>query len=306
MTQYSTPFEFFTCPEALLKTNIKQIIDLFDQEHDWEIHDSFYKASIADVSTKIDRDLLRGLSDRVAKLTGTKLSGRVEVRIQKMDKGQYSGVHTDRPLLGFEAVRLIVQLNDDWSIERDGGALRIHGDDNEESVAMVRSPIMNSGFGFVMTSKAHHSVQVTNRERRSVVFYFWHVGNTQRITDWVNTQLSGNSFAELPDYLSDKISMAEQFESEEDTFRAATVAWLLYKWGCGEESVSNGYQSAISCDVTPSSREELLASWIYSMKHESFDVSKWRLIRRSFLREKPHANPIVQEAFSVCFDSGVA
>ena len=306
MTQCSTPFDFFTCDEALPVSDIQQIIDLFDQKQNWELHDSFYKASIADVSAEIDRELLSGLSDRVADLTGTKLSGRVEVRIQKMDKGQFSGVHTDRPLLGFEAVRLIVQLNDDWSVDRDGGALRIHGADNEQNVAIEHSPTRNSSFGFVMTPKAHHSVQVTNRERRSVVFYFWHIGNTQLIADWINTQISGADFAQLPHYLSDKISTAEESESEEDTFRAATVAWLLLKWGCDETCISDGYQSALRRNPDAPSKEELLASWIYSMKHEAFDISEWRLARRILATGKPFANPTLQEAVRVCFQNIVA
>ena len=303
MTQHSTPFEFFTGDDALPVADINHLIDLFDQEQKWELHDSFYKASIADVTAKIDRELLRGLAAKMAEITETKLSGRVEVKIQKMDRGQYSGVHTDRPLLGFEAVRLVVQLNDGWSIERDGGALRIHEADNEERVTMKRSPIRNSCFGFVMTPKAHHSVQVTNRERRTAVFYFWHVGNTQEISDWVESQFLGISFAALPEYLSEIITHAEQHLSEEETFRAATVAWLLVQWGSDRESVISGYQSALRCHTITSSLEETLATWVYSLRHEAFDIESWRLMRQIFV-ERPfsNSNPSIREAVRICLE----
>jgi len=299
--QYSSPFQFFTCDEALPNERINQLIALFDNVQSWEVHDSFYKASIADVTAHINPCFLHSLTDKIASITGAELSGHVEVKIQKMTKGQFARVHTDRPLLGFESVRLVVQLNKGWSMERDGGALMVHTNNTEESVTMRLSPTKNRCFGFVMTPAAHHSVQVTNRERRSAVFYFWHVGNTIEISEWVRRQLAEMSFADLPGYLSKEISTAEENEGEDVTFRAATVAWLLNKWECDEHTVTDGYRSALGIQTTPLSNEALIAIWVYTISNESFDISKWRSIRQILTTGDKSTNIKVQEAIQQCF-----
>jgi len=301
LTMHSAPYEFFTAKQTLPKPVIDHIIELFELALDWEVHDSFYKASIADVTDEIEPEVLQSLCAKMAEITGAELSGRVEAKIQKMEPGQYSKVHTDRPLLGYEAARLVVQLNDNWDDERDGGSLRIHRENSDEDYFSEYSPIKNSSFGFVMTPQAHHSVQVTNRERHSVVFYFWHIGNTQEISDWVNSQLSGVNFAELPDYLSQDISLAEQSLCEEKTFRAATVAWLLIKWGCDKACIQAGYHSALGSYDVVTSDEAVLAAMVYELKHESFDIIQWRKMRKIFLnRGLDNLTPPTRQAARIC------
>ena len=67
-----------------------------------------------------------------------------------MHAGQEIGVHSDRPYLGYEMARLIVQLNKDWQAAH-GGVLELFESQEGQAVAHVK-PRIQHGTGLFVAS----------------------------------------------------------------------------------------------------------------------------------------------------------
>ena len=224
----------------------------------------------------------------MSEITGLPLRGPMRATIQRMEPGQYAEPHTDRPLLGYEAARLIVQLNTDWE-PAHGGELHLHPDANGHESTLIRPPTFNSAFGFVMGASSFHSVQPARRRRRTAVFNFWHSGNSPEFASWVRGQREGIRFEALPRALDATRAVAELGYAEDDSFRAGVVAFLLQKWGFEDTFVCDAYSAAVrSVEFSRSEALPLLmARWVHALGyHEAFCVGQW-----SELRDLAQASP---------------
>ena len=283
VTHHDTPFRFFTADDALPPVVLDALNALYDAELVWDLHaDSFYRAWMCEVGHMIDPVLRTTIARRMAALTGLPLVADLKATVQRMEVGQYALPHTDRPLVGYEAARLIVQLTPGWQPEHRGELL-IHPDPDGREVALRRPPRLNSAFGMVMSPQSVHSVRPTARQRRTAVFNLWHVGNTEAVATWVKEQLGGLRFNALPRALGPIIDEAESTLPEDATFRAGMVASLLQRWGYPEAVVRSGYQAALNPLTRPEGEPSILfARWVQRLGHVDFDSDLWAALAPTF------------------------
>lgn len=242
----TTPFPFFTTDAALPAADAWALHALFDKPRDWQEHRTFYRAQLCDVTSEVPQALRTALVARMRAVTGLDLLPPVAVTIQTMEPGQGADVHTDRPLVGYEAVRLVLQLNPTWA-PAHGGLLRMHHtkDAPPEAAFLTRPPRFNSAFGFAMTPRSFHAVDDTAHHRRTAVFNFWHAGNPPGLDDRVRRAMAGFSIAALPRALDAEASAAEAVYPDDVTLRAAMVAYLLTTWGYSDAVCAAGYRACL-------------------------------------------------------------
>jgi hypothetical protein len=272
---HSSPYAYFTDEAALPAEQLTWLLGLFAQPRQWQHHrDAFYRAYLCDISAQLPASLRAGLVDRMRALTGLPLAPVVQSTIQRMEPGQYAGPHTDRPLVGYEAARLVVQLNPDWQ-PAHGGMLHIHPDPDGRQTVAQRPPRWNSALGFVMTPRSFHSVQAVHATRRTAVFNFWHVGNTPPMAAAVADGFRDLRFC-FEDARDAAAARAEQERPEEDSHRAGCVAFLLQRWDASEETMLQGYTAALEPlhGDAPASLVTL-ARWAQRLWTEDFDIQMW-------------------------------
>jgi hypothetical protein len=215
-------------------------------------------------------------------ITGLPLVNRVLVSAQRMQPGHVIGLHSDRPLLGYEFVRLVVQLNKQWQPEQ-GGVLELFS--SPESAASFRlDPEYNAAFGFSLHAESYHAVTEVAQPRQTVVFNFWHAANTVELAAHLQTLFANLHFSELPTALNPVASAAELSLPEDITFRAGTAAIALHRWGYDEAIIVAGYQHSAGLTICNTSDTEtyaavLLADWIAFLYRDSFDLGRWEILR---------------------------
>jgi hypothetical protein len=275
------PYPFFSVEPAFSPADCAHLEGLFEQELPWLEHGgSFYEVRNCDVTDRMTPGFLAALAERARTLTGLPLTERVAVTAQTMAPGQRIGVHTDRPLVGWEAARVVVQLNRDWQPE-DGGVLQAHDDEAGTRVCASQAPRFNSAFGFVMHSGSYHSVTQTTKARRTLVINFWHVGNSPALGEAVQALFARMQFGELPRVLDPDRSAAEQSLPEEQTYRALVVATALQRWGLPEDIILDGYRAATGLAASHtadsvSGAAIALAQWAAHLYVEDFDLAQWQ------------------------------
>jgi hypothetical protein len=312
---HDRPWPFFTVDDALPPAARAALLRLFDRDLPWQRHDSFYQCWIAVVTERVDRELLAGVLARMRELVDVPLADRITATVQRMQPGDQALPHTDRPLVGYEAVRLVVQLDDGWR-DGDGGLFLVHPDPDGTEVAHVRAPRAGSAVGFVMTPASHHAVSPTRRTRRTVVFHLWHAGNTPEVARLVGELYDGASLAELPAALDRVAAEAEARLPEPTTLHAALAALALHRWGYADVAVVAGYRRALGEPVgddeigTESADEDdlaaALAGWVARLRLEDFDVAGWDALRRELAPRRPARHARLRAVWDACFPEAAA
>lgn len=274
--RYHQPFDYFTCDDALPADLLTRLCAGYTRPLDWQHHtDSFYRAYLCDVSDLLTPAFCQDLSARMAALVGMPLTDTVRATLQRMEPGQYALPHTDRPLPGYEAARLVVQLSEDWQPER-GGLLCIHPDEQGAQTSRTHPPRWNSAFGFAMGPRSFHSVQPTTAQRRTVVLNLWHAANTEALAAWVAAQFEEMRF-DFDGPLGDLAAEWEPRVPEEDSFRAGCVAHLLLRWGYPADVACEGYRAGLAPLTAPGGPPEvLLARWVTRLREQDFDARLWQ------------------------------
>lgn len=275
------PYPFFTSESAFSPAVCADLEGLFEQDLPWIEHGgSFYEVRNCDVTSRLAPDLLAALAERTRTLTGLPLTARVAVTAQTMAPGQRIGVHTDRPLVGWEAARVVVQFTRDWQ-RGDGGELQAHDDEAGTRVCASAAPRFNSAFGFVLHRDSYHSVRETTKPRRVLVCNFWHEGNSQVLGEAVQALFKQMQFGDLPRLLDQDRNAAEQSLPEEQTYRALVVATALQRWGLPEAIIRDGYRAATAFAAPPATDcaagvAIALAQWAAQLYVEDFELAQWQ------------------------------
>jgi hypothetical protein len=298
---HSQPFAFFTSDQALPPALLKPLLALFPEDLAWEAHDTFYKAYLCDITNRLPTAPCANLIQRMAAITGIPLTEEIRVTIQRMEPGQFASPHTDRPLLGYEAVRLIVQLNPNWQ-PGHGGELQLHPDESGAISTQSRPPVLNSAFGFVMGPQSFHSVRATTETRRTAVFNFWHKGNTPDLSRWTKIQFNGMRFDALPAALTQRAIDAEATHNEEDSFRAAAMAHLLQQWDFNSLWICQAYEAGLKPNFQPDEALPLaLARWFVRLEFNEFCANEWRQIQERIVQNEWRFDPRLTEALVQAF-----
>jgi hypothetical protein len=280
---HDQPFAFFSVACAFPPEHCAALEQLFLQEDAWQLQEGeFYRCSMREVTELVPVNFQNDVLARMRELTRLPLVNRVAVTAQRMQPGQVIGVHSDRPLMGYEMARLIVQLNRDWQSEH-GGILQLF-ESIEGEVVLSVNPEFNTALGFLLHADSYHAVSEVTRLRQTVVFNFWHMGNTPELAAHINTLFANLQFSEFPEALNPVASAAESSLPEALTFRAGTAALALHRWGYNAECVVIGYRFSAGLSVIDASDREtyaavLLADWVAYLYRESFDLERWNVLK---------------------------
>ena len=264
---------------AFSKEHCGVLEQLFFQNNEWQHHDGeLYRCSLCDVTETIPATFLSKITVRMKEITGLPLINRVLVTAQRMLPGQFIGIHSDRPLLGYEMVRLVVQLNKEWKAEH-GGVLELYSSPEGDPIFSV-NPEYNKAVGFLLHADSYHGVTEVTQPRQSVVFNFWHMANTPALATHIEALFANLYFSEFPETLNPIASAAESSLSEDVTFRAGTAAIALHRWGYDARTIVTGYKHSAgiaSCDTedVETYAAVLLADWVAYLYRDTFDLIRW-------------------------------
>ena len=281
---HDNPFPFFYVNSAFSAEQCAALEDLFLQDAEWQHRDgAFYSCSLRDVTEVISASFQAEVLVKMREITGLPLVNRVLVTAQCMLPGQVIGIHSDRPLLGYEIARLVVQLNQQWQTEH-GGVLELFSSP-ESGVVFRLTPEYNKAFGFLLHEDSYHGVTEVTQPRQSVVFNFWHAANTPELAAHVQALFANVHFSELPAALDPVASVAELSLTEDVTFHAGTAALALLRWGYDDAIIITGYQHSAGLAVCASCDAEtyaavLLADWVAFLHRQVFDLGRWQVLRR--------------------------
>lgn len=280
---YHHPFPFFFVKAAFSEEQCAALEQLFLQDSEWQHQDgAFYRCSLCNVTEIIPATFQTEILARMREITGLPLVNRVVVTAQRMLPGQVIGIHSDRPLLGYEIARLVVQLNKQWQPEH-GGVLELFSSPEGEAVFSV-NPEYNKAVGFLLHADSYHGVTEVTQPRQTVVFNFWHMANTPELAAHVQALFANLHFSEFPATLNSIASAAESILSEEVTFFAGTAAIALHRWGYDAATVVTGYQHSAGLSTCDTSDAEtyaavLLADWVAYLYRDSFDLVRWNSLQ---------------------------
>jgi hypothetical protein len=300
---HGLPFPCFTVNQAFSDTDCALLEAVFAGAEGWQRRDgAFYRCFLRDVTSEVSPEFCASLVSRMRDITRLPLANRVGVTAQRMAPGDSIGIHSDRPLLGFEVARLVVQMNGAWRSDH-GGVLRLYDEERRVPVASVE-PTYNRAFGFLLHETSHHSVDEVSRERRSVVFNFWHAGNTPALALAVRELFANAHFSDLPRCVHTMAERAEADLSEAVTLRAGLAALILHRWGVSESTLTQGYRLSVGWDTSapPVAR---LADWLAHLHLESFDVEAWGHLRACLMGSDPVEGPARALARLCCPESGL-
>lgn len=281
---HDSPFPFFHIDSAFSEDQCAALEYLFLQDDEWQHRDgAFYRCSLKDITENIPATFLTEVLGRMREITGLPLTNRVLVTAQRMLPGQVIGIHSDRPLVGYEIARLVVQLNKQWQSEH-GGVLELFASLASEAVFRV-NPEYNKAFGFLLHADSYHGVTEVTQPRQTVVFNFWHTANTPELTAHIQALFANMHFSELPAALDTVVSTAELSLPEETTFRAGTAAVALHGWGYDEATIVTGYRHSAGLSICDTNDAEtyaavLLADWVARLYRDSFDLARWNILQR--------------------------
>jgi hypothetical protein len=273
------PFPYFWGTGVFDPEGLAALESLFDADPGWQHRDeAFYKCFLRDCTDELSVELREQLVVRMRQITGLPLSDHIEITAQRMEPGQQIGIHSDRPLVGFEIARLVVQLNRDWKPEH-GGVLELFSEPEGRPLIRVL-PRYNMGFGFMLHADSHHSVTLVTAPRRSVVFNFWHPANLPELGEEVEALFTDIHFSTLPAIVADAAAKAEAIHPEEVTYHASLAAIALQRWGYDHRTIRDGYLYSTGHGGTLWAQPVAvrMADWVACLYRHPFDLGRWEIL----------------------------
>jgi Rps23 Pro-64 3,4-dihydroxylase Tpa1-like proline 4-hydroxylase len=158
----------------------KQVLAWLQTGAPWRLRvESFYEqyefSLLSDNASEIARELVGDrLVEGMRELIRDHFAVRghlalVDVTAHKLTLGQTIRIHNDA-LHGEETHRVLIQLNDGWSIDH-GGLLMLFGSNAPEDVCSVIEPTHGSGFAFEISDRSFHAVSIIRRGERFTLVY---------------------------------------------------------------------------------------------------------------------------------------
>ena len=282
---HEVPFHHVTLSKVFDASRANRLLALFSPSSEWQARDdSFYRCFLREVTRELPQPWLRALARAMRSLTGLPLTQQVSVTAQRMDPGQAIGVHSDRPLVGYEIARLVAFIGATSSSDAPprGGVLELYGSPPTSPVRSI-PPKPNTAFAFVLDDNSHHAVTEALDARHSLVFNFWHAANTKELALAVGNLFDEASFAELPQSLDPIAERADRDHTEAVSQLAHLTALALHRWGLDEALVKRGFEWSLrrpSSDARPrlasdGEVEIALAEWAARLHVGSFELDRW-------------------------------
>lgn len=124
---------------------------------------------------------LRGLRERMEALFSVRLADVFSVTAHRLVPGQGIGVHTDRPLLGYESHRMVVHLGPEFR-DQNGGHLMFFDGPAERDFVQAFRTVHNSAVAFELSPDSYHAVgELARGVRYTVVYSFWRIDGVEKV-----------------------------------------------------------------------------------------------------------------------------
>jgi hypothetical protein len=279
LERYLKPYPYVHCGEI-----DRALLDSLDrslgQVTQWQRYDRFYRCWISTPQRVPDSQWV----PVVEHLVEIPLSPLVHLTFQRMAPGDGAAPHTDRPLLGFESARLIIQLTPEWT-PCDAGQFQVHPDPDGARVTRTHAPLRGTAIAMALRPTSVHSVQDCGASRLSAVFHFFHAANTPALAEQLRLLFSDLVFSELPAAVHPLMDAAEASLSEDTTLRAGLVAAALARWESPTEVVCAGYEASLL--PLEEGGPFLAARWLAHLWTTHFDLDQWSELA-PLARRDPH------------------
>ncbi len=176
------PFPHVAFPAILSLASANKVLAWLQTGAPWRLRvESFYEqyefSLLSENASEIARELVgERLVEGVRVLIRDHFAVRghlalVGVTAHKLTLGQTIRIHNDS-LHGEETHRVLIQLNDGWTIDH-GGLLMLFGSEAPEDVCFVIEPTHGSGFAFEISDRSFHAVStIRSGERFTLVYTF--------------------------------------------------------------------------------------------------------------------------------------
>jgi Rps23 Pro-64 3,4-dihydroxylase Tpa1-like proline 4-hydroxylase len=176
------PFPHLAIPAILAPAVANRVLAWFQSDAPWRLRvESFYEqyefSLVSEDGSAISRELA---GEDVVEAARTLISDHfmingdlalIDVSAHKLTPGQTIRIHNDW-IGGEETHRVLIQLNDGWSVNH-GGLLMLFGSRAPEDVRSVVEPTHGSGFAFAISDRSFHAVStIKSGERFTLVYTF--------------------------------------------------------------------------------------------------------------------------------------
>lgn len=176
------PFRHAQIPQLLAPPLADELLAWLRDDAPWKLRvESFYEQHEFSLLNSpppagLCRLLAPSFLDELRELLRTALGAPealalVDIAAHRLTPGQTIRVHNDY-LGGEETHRVLVQVNDGWSVER-GGLLMLFGSSSASDVRKLVLPTHGSGFAFEISPRSFHAVStIKDGERFTLVYTF--------------------------------------------------------------------------------------------------------------------------------------
>jgi hypothetical protein len=271
---HTTPWPHWTTEAALTPADLARVRAAFGRVDAWDRHETFYQAFMGDLTPHLPPTWGEALTHALAPRLGAPLLPRFTATAQRMLPGDHARPHTDRPLVGYEAARVVLQLTDAWT-PAHGGWFEVF-DAPDRPPTRRRAPRANSAVAFLLRDRAWHAVTPTAAPRATVVLNLWHAGNPPALADTVHAWFDGIRHAHLPRALDPIAIEAEGLHDEDVTAQAADAAWIALRWGFDDAAILAAYRAALPAPGGPPPPvPAALAAWVARLRRGGFDPDAW-------------------------------
>jgi Rps23 Pro-64 3,4-dihydroxylase Tpa1-like proline 4-hydroxylase len=174
------PFPHLAIPEILSRAAADRVLAWLRTSAPWRLRvESFYEqyefSLVSEDGSAIARELAgERLVESVRELICShfEISGHltlVDVSAHKLTRGQTIRIHNDA-IEGEETHRVLIQLNDGWSLDQ-GGLLMLFGSRAPEDLRSVIEPTNRSAFAFEISGRSFHAVSTVKAGERFTLVY---------------------------------------------------------------------------------------------------------------------------------------
>jgi hypothetical protein len=322
---YEFPYKFFLFNNFFDPEEFDEVVTQLQEFDAWNLHIGHffeqweYKFPSSSDYPVLDKLFEHGQTIRqlLEEAYDVPLSARFDIVAHKLCAGQKILVHTDNPRFGYETHRFVINANPNYQ-DTDGGHLFICSERDPVKIYKALRPVSNTGFSFEASTNSLHAVgRVLQSDRYSIIFSFWHLGNTRSVQKKVNEALAGarqHYQAEIePGKMAPGSPQPAPVPGEET--RMETYC-LLRAWGVDEAYAKNNYllgadslpsislglgkthdgeEEAARCPVT------FFARMVAEAPRFHFCVSRWNQGRQLYLRHgsvlPPAALPLLDHMY---------
>ena len=168
------PFPHLAIPAILSPAAANRVLAWLQTDAPWRLRvESFYEQyEFSLVSEGAGEDMVEAVRTLICEHFA--ISGDlalVDVSAHKLTTTQTIRIHNDW-IGGEETHRVLIQLNDRWSVA-NGGLLMLFGSRAPEDVRLVIEPTHGSGFAFEISDRSFHAVStIKGGERFTLVYTF--------------------------------------------------------------------------------------------------------------------------------------